>query len=80
MTVNNELIPREAGSLLWSYALAWLRLPGASAPAYQRFAAMRLFGDDFVTSRSDRRLVASCASARNPTTPLPWSTSGASLL
>ncbi|MCB0710979.1 MAG: hypothetical protein KDD67_01475 [Ignavibacteriae bacterium] len=80
MTINNELIPHDAGSLLWSYALGWLPLPGASAPGYQRLAALRLFGNDSVTSRSDRRLVASCASARNPTTPLPWSTSGASLL
>ncbi|MCB0711120.1 MAG: hypothetical protein KDD67_02190 [Ignavibacteriae bacterium] len=56
-------------------------MPGASAPGYQRFAAMRLlFSNDFVTSRSDRRLVASCVSARNRTTPLLWSTSGASLL
>ncbi|MCB0712182.1 MAG: hypothetical protein KDD67_07615 [Ignavibacteriae bacterium] len=55
-------------------------MPGASAPGYQRFTAMRLFGDDFITSRSDRRLIASCVSARNPTIPLPWSTSGASLL
>ncbi|MCB0713720.1 MAG: hypothetical protein KDD67_15440 [Ignavibacteriae bacterium] len=59
---------------------ATLSLPGASAPAYQPFAALRLFGNDSVTSRSDRRLVASCVSARNPTTPLLWSTSGASLL
>ncbi|MCB0712577.1 MAG: hypothetical protein KDD67_09630 [Ignavibacteriae bacterium] len=55
-------------------------MPGASTPAYQRFAALRLFGDDFVTSRSDRRLIASCVSARTPTISLPWSTSGASLL
>ncbi|MCB0712840.1 MAG: hypothetical protein KDD67_10960 [Ignavibacteriae bacterium] len=80
MTINNELISHEAGSLLWSYALAWLSVPEASAPAYQSFAAMRLFGDDSVTSRSDRRLVASCVSARNPTAPLLWSTSGASPL
>ena len=80
LTVNNKLIPHDAGSLLWSYALGWLSLPGASAPAYQRFAALRLFGNDSVTSRSDRRLVASCVSVRNPTIPLPWSTSGASLL
>ncbi|MCB0711091.1 MAG: hypothetical protein KDD67_02040 [Ignavibacteriae bacterium] len=66
--------------LLWSYALAWLPLPGASAPGYQRFAAPRLFGDDFVTSRSDCRLIASYVSARNPTILLPWNTSGASLL
>ncbi|MCB0713868.1 MAG: hypothetical protein KDD67_16185 [Ignavibacteriae bacterium] len=80
MTVNNELIPREAGSLLWSYVLGRLPLPGASAPGYQRLAALRLFGNDSVTSRSDRRLVASCVSARNPTIPLLWGTSGASLL
>ncbi|MCB9214992.1 MAG: hypothetical protein R3F28_00615 [Candidatus Kapaibacterium sp.] len=55
-------------------------MPGAFAPGYQRIAALRLFGNDSVTSRSDRRLVASCRSARNPTTPLLWSTSGASLL
>ncbi|MCB0713072.1 MAG: hypothetical protein KDD67_12140 [Ignavibacteriae bacterium] len=79
LTINNERIPRDAGSLLWSYALGWLPLPGASAPGYQPFAALRLFGNDF-TSRSDRRLVASCASTRNPTAPLLWSTSGASLL
>ncbi|MCB0712068.1 MAG: hypothetical protein KDD67_07035 [Ignavibacteriae bacterium] len=80
MTINNGLIPHDTGSLLWSYALGWLPLPGASAPGYQPFAAMRLFGNDSVTSRSDRRLVASCVSARNPTTPLLWSTSGASPL
>ncbi|MCB0712536.1 MAG: hypothetical protein KDD67_09420 [Ignavibacteriae bacterium] len=80
LTINNELIPHEAGSLLWSYALGWFPLPGASAPGYQLFAALRLLGNDSVTSRSDRRLVASCVSARNPTIPLPWSTSGASLL
>ncbi|MCB0711985.1 MAG: hypothetical protein KDD67_06615 [Ignavibacteriae bacterium] len=55
-------------------------MPGASAPGYQQIAALRLLGNDFVTSQSDRRLVASCVSARNPTIPLPWSTSGASLL
>ncbi|MCB0714055.1 MAG: hypothetical protein KDD67_17150 [Ignavibacteriae bacterium] len=55
-------------------------MPGASAPGYQRFAALRLFGNGSVTSRSDSRLIASCVSARNSTIPLPWSTSGASLL